>query len=200
MPNIKLQNHWPHGFPVLHLHFFGTRKIPHWPACQQQWSHFHQARCEVHPACTRPGGVSGQFMGSWPKLLWMEEINNVFLGKIEEPVWYTIYHQLPVGIRGQQPPMKKKDVNGRNPSLHHRKDGWNPKNHGMNHQLVSRISSIHTVDLQSWTFLGISWEFFVGFPDPKQLEDQLWVIGYWTYLVAHPTDRRWDTTLDISLG
>ena len=28
--------------------------------------------------------------------------NNVLLGRIEGPVWYTIYHQLPVVIRGEQ--------------------------------------------------------------------------------------------------
>ena len=31
--------------------------------------------------------------------------NNVLLGRIEGPVWYTIYHQLPVVIRGKQTPL-----------------------------------------------------------------------------------------------
>ena len=41
--------------------------------------------------------------------------NNVLLGKIEGPVWYTIYHQLPVVIRGKQTPLLtnqgEKDIN-----------------------------------------------------------------------------------------
>ena len=35
---------------------------------------------------------------------WQKTISNnhVLLGKLEGPVWHTIYHQLPVVIRGKQ--------------------------------------------------------------------------------------------------
>ena len=46
----------------------------------------------------------------------MAAINNVLLGKIQEPVWYTIYHQLPV-VQWENKPLYNQPTNGKRTSI-----------------------------------------------------------------------------------